>query len=146
MSTWDRFTHDPRVHPGLRAADTDRDVVRALLTEGYADGRLGAVEHEERSNALWRATTLGELMALISDLVPVAEHGLVAPAPPSPPPPSPPSAGPSLRRQLAGFVVPSLVCVLLWALAPHVFWPAWVMVYTGIPVLRTLLHRVRLRR
>lgn len=123
---WSAFRHDPREHVALRAADADREAVHAILAEGYAEGRLSAAEHDDRTTALWRVQTLGELLPLIADLVPESE----------------PAARGSLRRQLIWFLLPSLVCVLLWARAsPHLFWPVWVMAYTGLPLLRTLLGR-----
>ena len=69
---WASFQHDPRdpaVAP-LRASDADRDVVHALLTEAFADGRLDREEYDERSTATLQARTLGELPPLVADLVP----------------------------------------------------------------------------
>ena len=69
---WASFQHDPRdpaVAP-LRASDADRNVVHGLLTDAFADGRLDREEYDDRSAATLRARTLGELPALVSDLVP----------------------------------------------------------------------------
>jgi hypothetical protein len=52
----------------LRASDTDRDRVVALLGEAAADGRLTLAEHSERVERACAARTLGELAALTSDL------------------------------------------------------------------------------
>ena len=69
---WASFQHDPRdpaVAP-LRASDADRNVVHGLLTEAFADGRLDREEYDDRSAATLKARTLGELPALVADLVP----------------------------------------------------------------------------
>ncbi len=69
---WASFQHDPRdptVAP-LRASDTDRNVVHNVLTEAFADGRLDREEYDERTTATAQARTLGQLPALVADLVP----------------------------------------------------------------------------
>ena len=69
---WASFQHDPRdpaVAP-LRASDADRNVVHSLLTEAFADGRLDREEYDERTGATLEARTLGQLPALVADLVP----------------------------------------------------------------------------
>jgi len=65
----------PRPSPrDLRASDTDRDRVVALLGEAMADGRLTADEHAERVQRAFAARTLGELAELTTDLaVPSAQ-------------------------------------------------------------------------
>jgi hypothetical protein len=52
----------------LRASDTDRDRVVAMLAEALADGRLTSEEHSQRSGAALSARTLGELAVLTTDL------------------------------------------------------------------------------
>jgi Domain of unknown function (DUF1707)/Cell wall-active antibiotics response 4TMS YvqF len=52
----------------LRASDTDRDRVLALLAEAMGDGRLTAEEHAERVQRACAARTLGELAELTGDL------------------------------------------------------------------------------
>jgi hypothetical protein len=60
----------PRQAPrDLRASDTDRDRVLALLAEAAGDGRLSADEHADRVQRACTARTLGELADLTSDLV-----------------------------------------------------------------------------
>jgi hypothetical protein len=54
----------------LRASDADRNVVHCILTEAFADGRLDRDEYDERAAATLQARTLGELPALVADLVP----------------------------------------------------------------------------
>ena len=53
----------------LRASDSDRDRVLALLAEAVSDGRLTADEHAERVERACAARTLGELADLTTDLV-----------------------------------------------------------------------------
>ena len=69
---WASFQHDPRdpAVAALRASDADRDVVQALLTEAFADGRLDREEYDERATATLQARTLGQLPPLVADLVP----------------------------------------------------------------------------
>ena len=69
---WASFQHDPRdpaVAP-LRASDADRNVVHGVLTDAFADGRLDREEYDERTAATLQARTLGQLPALVADLVP----------------------------------------------------------------------------
>jgi hypothetical protein len=69
---WGSFAHDPREPAAapLRASDADREVIHGVLAEAFADGRLDRAEYDERSSAVLGARTLGELPALVSDLVP----------------------------------------------------------------------------
>jgi len=60
----------PRPAPrDLRASDTDRDRVLALLADAVSDGRLTIDEHAERGQRACTARTLGELADLTADLV-----------------------------------------------------------------------------
>jgi len=129
MTAWTDLSHDPRVgeFAGLRASDADRDVVQAILSQAYAEGRLTPVEHDQRAAATWQARALGDLRELIADLVPEQEAGGLPAARPRP----------AWRPLIVGFLLPSIVCVLLWRFAASgLFWPAWVIVYTGLPLLR----------
>jgi hypothetical protein len=59
----------PRQAPrDLRASDSDRDQVLALLAEAVSDGRLTADEHAERVQRACTARTLGDLAELTADL------------------------------------------------------------------------------
>ncbi|WP_328530622.1 DUF1707 domain-containing protein [Nocardioides sp. NBC_00368] len=71
---WTRFRLDPRQadNARMRASDADREVVRTVLTDAFADGRLTREEHDERVGTLLEARTLGELPALVDDLVVVS--------------------------------------------------------------------------
>lgn len=59
----------PRPAPrDLRASDTDRERVIAMLADALADGRLTSDEYSERTEAALTARTLGELAVLTTDL------------------------------------------------------------------------------
>jgi len=64
----------PRPAPrDLRASDSDRERVVAMLSEALADGRLSHEEHAERMPLALSARTLGDLAALTGDLA-APEH------------------------------------------------------------------------
>ncbi|MGD1349331.1 DUF1707 domain-containing protein [Mycobacterium seoulense] len=52
----------------LRASDNDRNRICQALDAALGDGQLSTEEHRERVSAATRATTLGELQALVADL------------------------------------------------------------------------------
>ena len=66
--------------PSERVADADRDRIVTLLREHVVDGRLTLDEFSERVERALRATTRGELDAVMADL-PAATVGLPEPAP-----------------------------------------------------------------
>lgn len=145
---WRAFVYDPRLpeHARLRSSDADRDLVRALLREAYAEGRLTESDLESRSAELTPELTLGGLLELVSDLLPTGR-----------PEPDPLAAGGmdprvaramamagfrgQLMKDLAVFLGPGAACVLVWWLDGRgLFWPVWILVYTGIPLLLTLVR------
>lgn len=153
---WSSFTRDPRLaeHAALRASDADREVVRQVLTEAYADGRLDRDEFDARSTDTGVARTLGDVPGLIRDLVPISEVPAHRP-------------GGSLmtdaqlderavaewrsdrREALWGFLAASLICWTIWlvgswgsgGLDPYFPWPLFVMLGTGLNVGRTQFQR-----
>ncbi len=66
---WSRFSADPRSYGQVRASDADRAIVSDVLSEGYALGQLDVEEFDERTEAAAKIKTLGEVPALIEDLV-----------------------------------------------------------------------------
>jgi hypothetical protein len=62
----------------LRASDADRERVAGLLRDAYVEGRLSPVEHEERLDLVYQATTYGDLVPLLEDL-PVPPGALAVP-------------------------------------------------------------------
>jgi hypothetical protein len=65
----------PRLAPrDLRASDSDRERVVAMLSAALGDGRLTLEEHSERIKAALTARTLGDLAGLTADLASAAEQ------------------------------------------------------------------------
>ena len=56
------------VADNTRATDNDRNEVCQALDAALGDGQLSTEEHRERVSAATKATTLGELDSLMSDL------------------------------------------------------------------------------
>lgn len=146
-SFWLSFHLDPRApeNAAMRASDADREIVRTLLGEAYADGRLSREEYDERLETLLSTRTLGQLTPIVADLVSPTHGGPPAPAM---------SAQVELRRRataaysravqeaLSRFLVPSLVTFVIWFVAGRgFFWPAFVMLFTGINLVQTVLRR-----
>ncbi|MTE20525.1 DUF1707 domain-containing protein [Streptomyces sp. TRM43335] len=64
----------------MRASNADRERTIDVLKAGYAEGRLGHAEYEQRMGRAHQAQTYGELHALVADL----PQGPMAVPPPSP--------------------------------------------------------------
>lgn len=129
--TWSRFDHDPRLpaHQHLRAADRDRDVISDVLTQAFAEGRLDRDELDERQDRLREARTLGELPPLVRDLV-SDQVSLRRPSSVLRE-----EAEAQYRQRLVGafggFLVPTLICWVVWLLAGSGFpWPVFVTIGT----------------
>ncbi len=145
---WSSFKHDPR-NPGnaaLRASDADRAVVQEVLGEAYADGRLDHEELDTRTSAVTTARTLGELPPLLADLVADRPAGAVDAHGPLTPELLEQRAVAKYRSDrreaVLGFLGPSLVCVVIWALTgAGFFWPGFVIVFTFLNVLRAVVNR-----
>ena len=141
-SIWERFTHDPRdgQHAPLRAADRDRDVVNEVLSTAYAEGRLTPEELDERTDQVTNAKTLGELPAVIGDLVPTLA------VPKQPVTERRAEAERRYRQQrqqaLYGFLTPTLICWVIWIsliigdTGTDFPWPVFVTIGTGMRLLQ----------
>jgi len=106
-----------------RVGDLEREAARARLVEAYAAGRIDAPELESRAEAVWGATRSADFAAVVDDL---GED----PAPPG-------AANHRLVRDLLVFLICGAIAVLVWHLTGKgFFWPVWVLVYTGLPLLR----------
>jgi hypothetical protein len=141
----------------LRASDRDRDVVLAVLADGYADGRLTKEEYDERAASTASAKTLGELPGLVLDLVPdtpARPRSDLALATPEDLHNRAVQAWEAQRRRaLTSALVPTLICWFVWIVVawdgdgevtgfdPGFPWPLFVMFGTGMNALRVLLHR-----
>lgn len=150
---WSEFARDPREQgfQGLRAGDRDRDLVSGAVSEAYADGRLTREELDDRLSQVQRARLLGDLLPIVSDLMPareVASRSALARA----------GAGEidrlalvryteQRRRALAGMLVPSLICLTIWiwsmvSSGGLAFpWPLFVILGTGAHLSRLVIGR-----
>ena len=142
---WACFQHDPRdpAVAALRASDTDRNLVHNVLTDAFADGRLDREEYDERTAATLQARTLGQLPALVTDLVP--DRPLL-------PAKVPLAAATSAeiqqraeekwrkerREAFFGFLGPTVICWVIWAAVMFGEFP-WPL----IPMAVTLLNFLR---
>lgn len=154
-AVWARFTQDPRqpAAAALRAGDQDRDVVLQVLAEGYSDGRLNRQEYDERADATSRTKTLGELAPLIRDLVPDLPAGSsrdIALASDRDLDDKAVVAYQARRRNaLSGMLVPTVITFVIWFainFGPDGWhfsfpWPLFVLLGTGINLLRVLVHK-----
>jgi hypothetical protein len=103
----------------MRASDADREKVASILRDAYVEGRLTAVEHEERLAEVYRATTYGELIPIMHDLpvppgtltVPTANGLQVSPPPGAPVPATRTDAGIVVNSALAGMGDNSFVAI-----------------------------------
>ena len=144
---WESFRLDPRQpgHASMRASDADREIVRALLADAYADGRLTREEYDDRLSTLYGSRTLGEVSSLVTDLVP----------PDGPPIASAPLLRADLRTRgarkwrrdveesLVAFLVPSIICTVIWIAVTSggFFWPVFPMLFLGLNLVRTVVQR-----
>jgi hypothetical protein len=115
------------------ASDADRDAAADRLRRAAGEGRLQPDELEQRVAAAYRARTVGDLAALTADL----------PVPAAPKPPARQRfASMELRERIAAFVTPNLVCIAIWLAtgANGGFWPKWVLLFTGIALLGSLVR------
>lgn len=113
----------------IRAADDDRERVAGSLRDHYAAGRLTSDEFNERLDKTYRATTLGDLADLQTDLPSTpAAAPFPAPDPMQVPVPSgPPGPVMGQARWLAGhwrgpvgsWLSISLVSFVIWLLSGH---------------------------
>ena len=129
----------------MRASDADREIVRVVLADAFADGRLTREEYDDRLNTLYGSRTLGEVSSLLTDLVPL-DGPPMAPAP-------------LLRadyrtrgarkwrkeveESFAAFLIPSIICTVIWIAITGggFFWPAFPMLFLGINLVKTVVQR-----
>lgn len=143
---WARFSQDPRdpVAGRMRASDADRGVVSDLLADAFADGRLDHEEFAQRSEAATGAKLLGELPALIDDLVPVAsaKRDLAAVSSAEIEELARRHWRESLRNAFLGMLIPSLITTAIWIATGLGYpWPLWVVLGTGINLVRVAVAR-----
>lgn len=147
---WTRFRLDPRRadNARMRASDADREVVRTVLTDAFADGRLTREEHDERVATLLEARTLGELPGLVDDLVAVspvpAETGENLPETLSFHEQGVAAYRKELQEALATFVMVNLITWGIWLFTtgPDGYpWPIYPMFFLVVHLLSTGIRR-----
>jgi len=144
---WESFRLDPRQPPNasMRASDADREIVRVVLADAYADGRLTREEYDERLNTLYESRTLGELPALVTDLEPLDGP---AQAPAARPDEDLRTRGArkwrkDVEESFVAFLIPSIICVVIWIAATGAgfFWPVFPMLFLGLNLIKTVAQR-----
>lgn len=131
-----RHTDHVPYSPDMRASDGDRDKIASRLRDAHTDGRLSAEEFQLRLDALYDATTYGEIEPLVRDL-PVARSASTAPVPKAATGSGstvvPRTAGDKAMRALwTLWACLVSVNVVIWVLASIgnaefiYFWPIWV--------------------
>jgi Domain of unknown function (DUF1707) len=120
----------------FRASDADRDRAVQDLREHFAAGRLTGDEMDERIQAAYAARTDGDLRRLLADLpqLPITQAQQKAALA---------ERRRHLQRQVlqqsGGGLALFLVCTVIWlADGAHrgSFWPAWVLIFVVLPVIR----------
>jgi hypothetical protein len=144
---WESFRLDPRQpgHASMRASDADREIVRAVLADAYADGRLIREEYDDRLNTLYGSRTLGEVSSLVNDLVP-ADSPLMAPAPLLPADLRTRGARKwrkDVEESFVAFLVPSIICTVIWfaVTGRGFFWPVFPILILGLNLVKTVVQR-----
>ena len=130
----------------MRASDADRDIVLRTLADAYAEGRLDPVEYDERADAVTAAKTLGELPVVLDDLVPMtglAPYGSGALDTRSVEELAVAKWEKSRRDAFMGFLIPTLICWVVWGVTMFggFPWPVFPMIGTAIPLLGTVVQR-----
>ena len=155
MEVWSTFTQDPR-DPRcamLRASDHDRIIVQQVLDEAYADGRLDRDEYDQRTERVRGVRLLGDVNGLLTDLVaprPAAPNRSLARASNRDLEQLAQRTWQNKRRDAAfSFVGASLVSTAIWfatafgddGFEPYFFWPAFVIVFSFLHLVRTAASR-----
>jgi hypothetical protein len=122
--------------PTLRAGDDDRDRVAGVLRDAYAEGRLPPTEFEARLQATYDATTIADLLALVTDLP--DRSGALAELRATPvPAPSPSRPGKTFG--VGAWAIPVLVLVVLLVVVTRGgalrLWPIWLVAGAAVVAL-----------
>lgn len=144
---WDEFENDPRrtENANLRASDRDRDVVRRQLVEAYASGRLDRAEFDERADQALTVRTLGQIPAMVEDLVATSARTLESTSIDD----RALQAYSSERKTaLWQFLSVSAICWVIWfAVSGGQWsfpWPLFVMLGTGLNAARVIYMRTEM--
>jgi hypothetical protein len=126
--------------PDVRASDAEREQVADVLRRAAGDGRLAPDELEDRLTAAYGARTRGELGPLTADLpAPPAARGRGVTT--GPPAGAPAGWTAGLPERLGAWLVPNLICVGIWLAtgAQGYFWPVWVLLFTTVALVRSVV-------
>ena len=72
-----------RSTPGAPVTESEREQLSARLNSAYADGKLDADDYQARLDALFAASTLGQLVPVVDGLLPATTYdspAMVAPS------------------------------------------------------------------
>jgi len=115
----------------IRVSDVERERVVELLKSHVADGRLTVEEFSDRAAEAYAAKTVGDLQLVLRELPQdartVADEERAA-------------RRSWLRGTVTRFAMPNVICIGVWAASGGgAFWPAWVLLGTGVGLTRRLL-------
>jgi hypothetical protein len=143
----------------MRASDNDREKIAGRLRDAHAEGRLSINEFQDRLDALYAATTYGELEPLVRDIPVIPTHKtpeIVKPTPSAATPPA--STRPRRTRgdKAMGVLWTIWACavsvnLVVWVLVSisngeaEYFWPVWVAGPWGAILLAITVMRRQLR-
>ena len=130
--------------PHLRASDSDRVAVAAVLGEHMAAGRLTLAEYDERVSRAYAAKTYGDLDELTTDLPSLPGRRDVQRATPQGAAPASRSApvpagargrrhGGSIADAWRAWLTTAVIVTTIWLITSlssaefHYFWPIWVI-------------------
>ena len=123
----------PRVD--VRVSDAEREHAAELLQTHHAEGRLTLDELTERVEEVYRARSASELEHALRELPAATVEEPMSRVRRRRRPP----------RMLGWWLRINGICTAVWAATSvgsgvHYFWPMWVMLGTGIPVLKSMGH------
>ncbi|MGW0802125.1 DUF1707 SHOCT-like domain-containing protein [Nonomuraea sp. NPDC002799] len=129
--------------PEMRASDSDRDRVAAVLREHTAQGRITMDEFNDRLEQLYTSKTYGELAKLTTDLPDVDMRHLPVKATPKPAAKS--GMHPGMRAAWGAWATASSINWVIWLIvsvsSDHFIypWPLWVMGPWGVVLLMSTI-------
>jgi hypothetical protein len=125
---WESFRLDPRQpgHASMRASDADREIVRVVLADAFADGRLTREEYDDRLNTLY-GPPMAPAPLLRADYRTRGARKWRK----------------DVEESFAAFLVPSIICTVIWIAITGggFFWPAFPMLFLGINLVKTVVQR-----
>ena len=139
------------MEPDYRISDREREDAVAQLRVHTQEGRLTLDELSGRVTEVYKAKTAFDLQFALRELpaaspyAPAVQPMAEAPAPRADDrasaqrrhdhaPHHQKKKGQSFRGDLAGFITPNLICILIWlvTMPGGYFWPIWVLIPTGV--------------